>query len=287
MGEPAILLYGSLANPSLHLLHRALLERGRRRVVFLEQESFPGAVGLYLPLGGGGTLLPRGAEPLDLDDVISVALDGYYVHPDQTAGLPPGDAEYAQAEMWATLIALFGQLSTRALVANHVTRRDYLGSRWGELCLLASHGLPVPRAVVTSSPREARRFWEELSGAVVYKPVSLPVAAFKALEEPDLARLDRLSLAPVHFEEAPRGSVCRLVLVGGAALPVGGEPPADMVERLRRVAGLLDLHLAEGLFRQSGGGWVCSGLRRFPSPEVLEEPAVLEAACALLEEGRR
>lgn len=286
MSEPTILLYGSGDNAALGLLYQALTARGRRRSLFLLQENFPFGVGMYLKVGKGlhGALL-LGPEEVALTDLCSVAVDGFVISPAGLNEFSPGDAQYLQTESWAALISLFHQLSRHCLVANHVTRRDYLISRWAELNLLAECGLEVPRTLITSRPQAARDFYESLGGRVVCKSVAGPAPVFREVGAQDLEKLHRLTLCPVHYEELPQGWACRVVVVGGIPyqLPEGESPPAQILEGIALVCNFLSLHLAEFSLRQLGDRWLVTGLRPFLSPEALSQPHILEAACQLLE----
>lgn len=287
MSEPTILLYGSGENPSLGLLHQALSARGRRRVVFLLQEHFPFSVGIYLKVGKGlhGALL-LGSEEIPLENLCSLAIDGFVISPAGLNEFSPHDAQYLQTESWAALISLFHQLSRHCLVANHITRRDYLTSRWAELNLLTECGLEVPRALVTSRPQAARDFYECLGGRVVCKSVAGAAPVFREVGSQDLEKLHRLTLCPVHYEELPQGWACRIVIVGDQPfqVPEGDPPPTAVLDGINLVCRFLSLYLAEFSLRQLGDRWMVTGLRPFLSPEALSQPHILDAACRLLEQ---
>jgi hypothetical protein len=113
---------------------------------------------------------------------------------------------------------------------------------------------------------------------------------FREVTPADLeARLELLSLSPVHFEELPEGELARLVVIGEHVqlLPDLQEVPESLRESARRLADELDLVLLEiPVRRLRDGRWLASGLHRFLSPEVLSEPALREKTCELLEAGR-
>lgn len=288
MGEPTVLVYGSLENESLVAIHTALAERGRRKAVFVVQEQFPTGLGLYLKMDEpGGVLIPEGQEPIALDDLVSVCSAGYYVANRGIEDFSPEDQSYIQTESWATLIALFRHLSQRCLVANHVVLRDLLANRWAELCFLASHGLPVPRVLVTSDPDQVVEFQARVS-ELVYKPVGAPGAVFRELGKGDAQRLERIAASPAHFEERPAGEVTRVIVIGNGLelYPAQPVPPSELLEGLLAACRELELNLAEcSLRRGEDGSWLASGLSGFVSPEMLSEPEVLGAVAYYLEEG--
>ncbi|MBI3926041.1 MAG: hypothetical protein HY319_10910 [Armatimonadetes bacterium] len=292
MGDPAILIYGSVENPALVLINNHLRQRGKRRVVFQVQERFPRDVGLYLgngPTLKGSVLMPDSDEPLLLEDVVSVCLDGFYISQEGLREFTPEDLTYLQTESWAALIAMFYRLSRHCLVANHVIPRDLVASRWSELCLLSHHGLEIPRTLITSDGEALAAFAEELSGKVVCKPVTGVEPTFRRLEPSDLEQPEKLALAPVHFEEEPEGEVCRAVVIGTGVevQPAESEPPPQAIlGRCLAVCRELELHMAEVALRRTSRGWLATGLRRFLSPEILAEEATLEKVARLLEEGR-
>lgn len=286
MGQPTCLLYGTPAHPSLALLHQALQARAGFRVVFLAQERYPRDVGLYLPAGEGAEpplLLLPDQEPIACQDLVSVCLDGFYIAQEGLKEFTPEDVTYLQTESWAALIALFHRLSQHCLVANHITQRDLISSRLSELGLLSRCGLPVPRATVTSDPEAFRRFYDELGGKVLARPVAGMDPAMREVVAEELETADKLLFSPVHFEEVPEGPVCRLVVVGEQVrtVPEEASPPdafreavLEVCRRLRRC------HLAEALVRESPRGWLATGFRTFISAETL--PAVLEPVVELL-----
>lgn len=290
MNEKTVLFYGTPGHPMLEPLYQHLRSRGRRRVVFVVQEQFPRSVGLCL---GGGQHDPSGwlhlpyEDPIDLDDICGVCLDGYYVDAGLFTDLAEADAAYAQTEIWSTLIALFARLARRAdcVVANHVTRRERVASRAAQLAFLNSCGLRVPRTLVTSDPQAARAFYEAFDGRARYKPVATPLPELVDMTPDDLERLDALTLAPAHFEEAVEGDLAHHVIIGDRAYPLGAALPDDITARLVEACRRLDLEMAEVTAR-TGDGVVITGLHTHLSPEALQYAEVLEAATTLLEEGR-
>ncbi|GMU57649.1 MAG: hypothetical protein AMXMBFR33_67950 [Candidatus Xenobia bacterium] len=291
MSTPTILFFGSTSHPSLGPLYNHLKGRDRRRVVFLPLETFPSGLEFYLELGPGfedGLFIIPEEQPVALDDLVSVCLDGYYIAPEQGETLSPEDREYLQVESWATLIALFHRLSRRCLVANHVLWREHLNSRLSVLAYFQARGLPVPRVLVTSQPEAAQVFFDEQAGQVIYRPVGGRQQPFRAMEAADLERLHELKGAPIHFEESPRGLPAVAVVVGSSAvvLPREAPVPVELVHRAMAACHELGLFLAEVVLREEERGWLVTDLRTFPGFDTLQDAQVAEAVSNFLEEGR-
>lgn len=290
MGEPTVLFVASIQHPSLGALFDHLVRRGRRRCAYMALEALPGRPSWSMLLGADGwddgALAVRDGEPVRFEDLVSVCMDGYYVQTDHLE-LEPRDREYVAIETWAALVALFDRLSRRCLVANHLVRRDVLNSRLGELSWLASHGLAVPRALVTSDRDDFERFRAELGGRVLYRPVAGRELPMRAVGEEDLGRLESLPLCPVHFEEMPEGEPTTCLLIGEeiTVLPTPEGVPPDLVEHARAACRDLGLKLGEVTLRRSPRGWLATGLRAFLSRDVLENPPVLERVSQYLEAG--
>ena len=289
MNEPTIVFYGTPGHPVLEPFYQHVRERGRRRVAFATQGKFPRETGLCL---GAGASAPSGwlqlpyEDPIDLDDICGVCLDGYYVDPEALSDLDEADAAYAQTEIWATLIALFARLARRpgCVVANHVTRREWVASRAAQQAFLSACGLRVPRTLITSDPAAARDFHETCGGRTLYKPVTTPFAEFKAMGADDLDRLDELTLAPAHFEEPVDGEIAQCVVVGGQAFTLGASLPESSKRHALEACQRLELTMGEVVFRL-GDTPIATTLRTHLSLEALQYAEVLEAATTLLEEG--
>lgn len=293
-GKRIVLFYGSPQHAILEPLYQHVRERGRRRAVFVPQERFPREVGICLGAGRSdpaGTLLPPLEKPVALDDVCGACLDFYYIDPRQLQDLDVDDIQYVQTESWAALIALFGRLALRpdCVVANHVTRRDYVSSRAACLGFLSACGLEVPRLLVTSDPAAARAFYEMCGDRTLYRPAGNSFAPLKQMAAYDLERVDAVRLAPVHFEEAPDGVCVGCTVVGKRIFvnPEGTVLPAELEKRCLDVCRKLDLHMAElSLTRvRADNRWIVTGLHPHLAPQSIEYPAVLEAAASLLEGG--
>lgn len=289
MSLPVVVLFGSNQHQSMSLLYHFLQERKRCRPVFIANEAFPREPGLEYHLsddGEDGCLYPWEEAPVPFENVVSVALDEFFVRPPDLELYPKEDQGYLQNEGWACLISLFAALSRRCLVANHITRRDDLSSRLALLATLSAHGIATPPVCVTSNEVQARAFLERHQGKVVSRPVAVRELPVRPVEEEAMSRLDRLQLCPVHFERQLEGEPVSVIKVGPALIfsqPIEGLPE----EALHRVCETLSLELAEFTFRPDpqGSGWLCSGLQPFVRTAHFSNRALAERIAVLFEEG--
>lgn len=290
-----------MAHPTLSLLFHYLRERDRRRVVFLPNELYPNRPAFHLELlqgEGNGVIYPLREteegdqlledEPVRLEDIVSVCLDGFHVNPPNLDTFQPDDQQYIQAEGWAALIALFGSLSRYSLVANHILRRDSFASRYGELSMLSRYGLTVPEFLITSDGGRARKFLQDFEGRVAYRPIAGRDQPFLSWNNDDPSRLERLSLCPVHFEELPEGQFARLSICGQRIhrYPEDLKLPEGISQKVLQICHDHHLHLAEVSLRVFDDEVVVSGLRPFLSSDAFASQALAEDVASLLEEGQ-
>ena len=83
--------------------------------------------------------------------------------------------------------------------------------------LLAEAGFDIPRSLVTNVPEEARKFWEECKGEVIFKGVSNMTTLAQLLTADKLPRLDLLPCSPTLFQEYVAGDDYRVHVVGNEA----------------------------------------------------------------------
>ncbi|MFA5504171.1 MAG: hypothetical protein WC314_11845 [Vulcanimicrobiota bacterium] len=286
----SILILGHGSHPVLGSLYQQLMERGKRRVVFISLESFPQDVSLsyhQLPDGLEGRIGLLEEEPIEFADLVSVVLDDYQIV-SPAEGLSEEDFEYRNTESWAALRGLFQCLSEQTLVVNHLPEKEHFDSRIGELSLLDSYGLRVPRLMVTNEPDRARQFFEEV-GQVMYRPVQGKDMPFSKMAAEDLERLEELRLSPVHFEEVPQGRLASVVKVGDSLYlnPRELELPSEIEQGFRRLSEEQGLQLAEIRLCQSAeeSPWMVLGLSPFLTEAGLEDPEATEAVLRMLEFG--
>jgi len=286
--DPTVLLFGTVHHPVLTLLYHYLQERARRRVVYVANEAFPLRPSFYFQIsrdGQNGRLILEDGQRVDWDDVVSTALDGFFVQPPGLDVYGPHDQEYLQAESWAALIAMFSGLAQRGPVANHILNREAVSSRVATLSFLANHGLSVPPVCVTSDPGRAADFLEKQEKGAVYRPLTgrhLPFQDWK----PELAeRLERMSLCPVHLEGKLEGDPVQVMRLGSRWLTTSDEPPPEVLQKLDRAAEDLGLHLAEAQLCRQGDNWTCMDLLSFITPALFANPETAEQLALFFEEG--
>jgi hypothetical protein len=271
------------------MIYQSLIERSNCRPLFIIQEAFFSECQMFMDtMAENGTLYITDVDAVNFTEITSLCMDGFYVSAHHLSGFSPEDVTYIQTESWSSLIAMFAQISKSALMANFCTARDHLATRWSRLCCLAAHGLPVPRALVTSDPDELIRFCDEV-GDVLYKPVADASNIFAPVDEAMLEKAERLPLAPTHFEEAPCGTNSRLCLIGvnPIHLPTAAHLPDDrLVEQCQRLAETLDLTLAEFSLSVDERGWKVTDMHPFLTPESLSNPEILGSVSLLLESGK-
>lgn len=230
-----IVLCGSPGDSQVRALHDRLCGAGRKPLL-LDSQRFPGSLRISLgerpdDIRIDGTRVPRPA---------AVYLRSLY----QSPGDYGVDASAEMAANWRRTLAKYKERNT--LLSAIVYRWEAAGvpvynplsvqrniTKPFQLALLSAAGLPVPRTLWSNDPTEVRRFAEQ--GPVVYKPVS-GGASTRRLGDADLRpeRLDRLSAAPVTFQELLPGEDIRVYVIDG-----------QVVARLRIVTDALDFRQNE------------------------------------------
>jgi RimK-like ATP-grasp domain len=122
----------------------------------------------------------------------------------------------------ASLSALQGQLNrvfsgARCATVNLPANAGSNYSKPFQVGLLAAAGFDVPRSLVTNIPDEARRFYDALSGRVIFKGISNVATFAQVLTADKLDRLDRLPDCPTLFQEYVAGVDYRVHVVGEEA----------------------------------------------------------------------
>jgi len=80
--------------------------------------------------------------------------------------------------------------------------------------LIAQYGFQVPRTLVTMVPEEARMFYEECQGRVIYKSISAERSIVRPLTPEDFSRLEQIRYCPVQLQEMIPGTDLRIHTVG-------------------------------------------------------------------------
>lgn len=80
--------------------------------------------------------------------------------------------------------------------------------------LIAQHGFLVPKTLITMVPEEARAFYEDCHGRVIYKSISAERSIVKPLTPEDFPRLEQIRYCPVQLQEMVPGTDLRIHTVG-------------------------------------------------------------------------
>jgi len=83
-----------------------------------------------------------------------------------------------------------------------------------QLRLIAQYGFQVPRTLVTMVPEEARMFYDDCQGRVIYKSISAERSIVRPLTPADLPRLEQIRYCPVQLQETIPGADLRIHTVG-------------------------------------------------------------------------
>jgi glutathione synthase/RimK-type ligase-like ATP-grasp enzyme len=83
-----------------------------------------------------------------------------------------------------------------------------------QLRLIAQYGFQVPKTLITMVPEEARRFYDDCQGRVIYKSISAERSIVKPLRPEDFPRLEQIRYCPVQLQEKIPGTDLRIHTVG-------------------------------------------------------------------------
>jgi glutathione synthase/RimK-type ligase-like ATP-grasp enzyme len=223
-------------------LTSAALRRRGARVVEFHTADFPTLDRLRVQLDQGrphgDLVLGRNGERLDLADVTSA----WFRRPEraQLPDWPPAVHKFAAREVDHALTGLW-----TALDWFWVSRPDRIAVasyKLPQLGWASAVGLRVPATIVTSDPDQARQFYEEHAGQIVYKtlylgsvnytPTSIGVIYTTPITPGHFRALQRVSVVPCLFQEyVPKRLELRVTVIGDAVLTVAIDSQAT--ERTR------------------------------------------------------
>jgi glutathione synthase/RimK-type ligase-like ATP-grasp enzyme len=143
----------------------------------------------------------------------------------RTVHLPDIDSVYLRAigsraastpreRMIATSLWEFAE-SLPMLVVNRRQASHTNMSKPYQQRLIAQYGFQVPRTLVTMVPEEARMFYDECQGRVIYKSISAERSIVKPFMPEDFSRLEQIRYCPVQLQEMIPGTDLRIHTVGG------------------------------------------------------------------------
>ncbi|MGE0493908.1 MAG: RimK family alpha-L-glutamate ligase [Vulcanimicrobiota bacterium] len=173
--------------------------------------------------------------------------------------------------------ALVGWLNNfPGLVVNRPRAASSNASKPYQIRLIAEAGLAVPATVVTNRDQQARFFYEEQEGEVIFKSISYQRSIVQKLQEQDLDRLEQLQYCPLQLQSYVPGFDVRVHVVGNHGVfasriesqksdyrydkeseIVAWDLPAELAERCQNLARRLELPLAGLDLRFTPEGEVC------------------------------
>jgi glutathione synthase/RimK-type ligase-like ATP-grasp enzyme len=206
-------------------LMSALARLGRRDVHVINLGAFPLHMELMMAFSPGqqDSLRLRLADgrEMGLDDVTAI----WWHHP-APFGFPyalqdPVHRAFAEQEAATAFRGLWQ--STQAFWVNDLAAEEAASHKPYQLHLARQLGLTVPETVITNSPEEARRFWQQYPGKIVYKAFHASREAWREtrrLRPEEEALAETIRLTPVIFQRyVPAVYDLRIVLVGDQVFP--------------------------------------------------------------------
>ncbi len=155
---------------------------------------------------------------VDLEELTGVYVR--YVGPEGRApasGVEAGQSAAIYAECDSGLIALLEYLP--CAVVNRSAGALSNHSKPYQAILIKECGLLVPPTLVTSDPDEARRFYDECNGEVIYKSLSGIRSIVRRVSAEHLERLPLLRHGPAQFQKFIPGENVRVHTVGDEVFP--------------------------------------------------------------------
>ncbi|EDM79249.1 hypothetical protein PPSIR1_03893 [Plesiocystis pacifica SIR-1] len=213
--DTSIVVVGSPDDLHVQSVTEGLRARGHEPYVF-DTQRFPEEMTVSLGEQGASIFV----DGQQIARPAAVYLRSLY----QSPGAYGVDADKAMQDNWRRTLLAFRERST--LMSAVLLRWEEAGTavynsprasanitKPFQLALLRDAGLPVPRSLWTNDPEAVRRFHAEV-GDCIYKPVA-GGARTRKLEAKDLEadRIERLSAAPVCFQELLTGDDVRVYVI--------------------------------------------------------------------------
>jgi glutathione synthase/RimK-type ligase-like ATP-grasp enzyme len=215
-----ILLIGFPADPVSNHVYQAL-QAEKQSVQFWDTSLFPKVTALSYeattPLSGILRVSPD-AEPIDLASIRSV-----FRCRTKTLGIPKEDDPLMQEAVASNVKAAFESFNYAldCRWCNSLESQAFHHFKPYLLKLMAANGIRVPRTLITNIPEDVRRFYEELKGEVIYKPVyGWGYTAKLSAEDLTDERLGALANMPYCFQEFIPGQDIRVYAVNGQLFPM-------------------------------------------------------------------
>jgi glutathione synthase/RimK-type ligase-like ATP-grasp enzyme len=112
--------------------------------------------------------------------------------------------------------------ASNALWVNNILRDAAAAHKPWQLALAKQLGLRIPETRITNDPAEARQFWAEYPGQVIYKPFTASLQSWRETRvlKPEEERLaDAVRFAPVIFQKYVPGKDLRITAIGDRLFP--------------------------------------------------------------------
>jgi glutathione synthase/RimK-type ligase-like ATP-grasp enzyme len=199
---------------------RELARQAVQGVRILNFADFPMRMTVNMMLDNNGhsdfDLRFAGGPRADLRDVTAV----WWRRP-QGFGVPENvkDPVFRHFAMSEAATAFQGMWqASQALWVNNIVRDAAASHKPWQLALAKKVGLTIPETLITNNPDEARRFWAQHPGQVIYKPFT---ASYHAWRETRLLKpgeeqfAPAVQLAPVIFQRyVPAVADLRITVIG-------------------------------------------------------------------------
>ena len=138
----------------------------------------------------------------------AASIDAVYLR-----GVGARSASTPRERMVATTLWEFAE-SLPVLVVNRRKAGHTNMSKPYQQRLIEQYGFLVPKTLVTMVPEEARRFYDECQGRVIYKSISAERSIVRPLTPADFPRLEQIRSCPVQLQEMIPGADLRVHTVG-------------------------------------------------------------------------
>src|SRR5205085_5309433 len=240
-----ILVCGILGDEMIELMCARLDDMSYDYLLF-DERHFPGRYGLCWeasPTGVSGHVSAPG-RTVGLEEVTGVYAR-YVEYRDETkrSALSPGEQRIAEAEYQLSVMELLDLLP--CVVVNRPKASTSNDSKVYQGFLANEVGLLTPKTLVTTCPEEARAFYEECRGRVIYKSLSGIRSIVQRLDEASLSRLGLLKNCPTQFQEYVEGVDIRVHTVGDEAFATEIESEASDYRYARRQGASLSARAAD------------------------------------------
>lgn len=206
-----------------------VLNRIGHPAVLVDTAGFPASASLTQSFQNGSRTFKYSANGRETD--LSACGVAWWRRPQPfilAAGLAPGAASFTYTECHEAVAGLWAALDLTWVNPPHLDELAHHKSY--QLAVARTVGLPIPRTVITNDPAVAREFINEIGvSRTIYKTFLASEQCWREtriMRPQELEMLDRVSLAPVIFQEYVRASADLRVTVLGEEMFVAAVTPA-------------------------------------------------------------